>query len=399
MKSNINILLIIFLFLLSPTGLNCQVNETDLSILTEKLSGYCKAMPFEDIYIHTDRAIYVAGEYLWLKTYLFDRSTLTLSDKSSFAYVELIDPYNHPVAQAKILLENGTGSSGFIIPDTIRNGTYTLRAYTNRMKNLLPYGCFMKAISIVNPFRNDFVNFNAPGKSSEKKPFRVNFYPEGGKLVYGISGKLGISIFNKYGYPIECRGLIKSASGEVISEITVDSSGLGLVEFNPETGKTYYFEAENNDGIFYLPPISDNGTVLQVKDQGKDSLKLIIRNKSSHDTGSPDYTYLIIQSKGKVYYSKKEFLKGESTIINVPVESLTTGINQISLFDPAGTLISERYIFRLENDENKITLECDSLYGKREKIKIEIEMGDEYKSSQSQVELSLSVSAHSQKIF
>jgi len=37
-----------------------------------------------------------------------------------------------------------------IIPDTISTGEYTLRAYTNWMKNFLPENCFIKELKIFN---------------------------------------------------------------------------------------------------------------------------------------------------------------------------------------------------------------------------------------------------------
>src|SRR5512133_1063991 len=100
------------------------------------------AVPFEDIYIHTDRESYTAGESVWFSTWLSDRVSGKLSDESSIAYVEILDPYNRPVVQAKALLEKGTGTGLIELPDTLINGSYTLRAYTNRMKSFMPEGCF-----------------------------------------------------------------------------------------------------------------------------------------------------------------------------------------------------------------------------------------------------------------
>jgi uncharacterized protein YfaS (alpha-2-macroglobulin family) len=133
--------------------LKSQPNDPYIDTLKGKLSTYCKAIPFEDIYIHSDRENYIAGEYFWFNAYLFNRQSLALSSESSFAYIELLDPGNQPVSQTKIRLENGSGGGGFMLPDSLSSGEYTLRAYTNWMKNFLPDGCFMETITIYNPFR------------------------------------------------------------------------------------------------------------------------------------------------------------------------------------------------------------------------------------------------------
>ncbi|GAB6863917.1 MULTISPECIES: hypothetical protein [Bacteroidaceae] len=42
-------------------------------------------------YLQLDKSIYETGEDLWFKTYVFDRSTLTLSGESRALFVEMID--------------------------------------------------------------------------------------------------------------------------------------------------------------------------------------------------------------------------------------------------------------------------------------------------------------------
>ena len=118
--------------------------------IAEKFRKYCRAVPWEEIYVHTDRDGYIAGEEIWFKIYLVDRENSKPSDGSSIVYCELLNPDNRPVAQKRIKIEDGSGPGMIIIPDTVRTGEYTLRAYTNRMKNFLPENCFLKELNIYN---------------------------------------------------------------------------------------------------------------------------------------------------------------------------------------------------------------------------------------------------------
>ena len=142
---------LIFIFLSLPVLFAQGQDEADiLENITEKFLNYCKAVPREEIYVHTDRSIYIAGEEFWFSIYLFDRQGNMPGLGSKLAYMELLNSDNRPVVQKRIRLENGIGPGQITLPDTLSTGKYTLRAYTNWMKNFLPVNCFMKEIIIYN---------------------------------------------------------------------------------------------------------------------------------------------------------------------------------------------------------------------------------------------------------
>jgi hypothetical protein len=51
-------------------------------------------------------------------------------------------------------MKNGFGPGQITLPDTLRNGKYTIRAYTNWMKNFLPENCFRKDITVYNSLKS-----------------------------------------------------------------------------------------------------------------------------------------------------------------------------------------------------------------------------------------------------
>jgi len=112
--------------------------------------NYCSKVPWEDIFLHTDREQYIAGENIWFTVYAIDRQHLKASSLSSIAYVELLNYNNRPVIRGRILLSDGSGLGQINLPDTLSSGIYTLRAYTAWMKNFLPEGCFTKEIGVYN---------------------------------------------------------------------------------------------------------------------------------------------------------------------------------------------------------------------------------------------------------
>ena len=139
---------ILFCFLYQPAFSQVQISFLDS--LSGKFLRYCEVYPREELYVHTDREEYIAGEKIWFEMYLFDRQSTSLSSKSSVAYFEILNSENRPVVQERIKLEQGTGPGIADLPDTLSSGIYLLRAYTNRMKNFMPENCFSKKVYIYN---------------------------------------------------------------------------------------------------------------------------------------------------------------------------------------------------------------------------------------------------------
>ncbi len=104
----------------------------------------------EKIYIHTDRHHYTAGETIWYKTYNTLGITNMLSALSGINYIELIDPKNRIVADQRIQLGLGLGSGSLTLADTLVEGSYRLRAYTNWMRNFRTDYFFEKSLTITN---------------------------------------------------------------------------------------------------------------------------------------------------------------------------------------------------------------------------------------------------------
>lgn len=163
-------LVLITLLSLSSSG---QVGQNFLDEVSEKFQKYCNTFPREEIYVHTDRQEYVAGEDVWFSIYLIDRQTAKQSESGKIAYFEILNPENRPVVQKRIGLENGFGPGQIVLPDTISSGIYTLRAYTNWMKNFMPENCFIKRLIIHNPLSGKSFNISRELKSKKADITRV----------------------------------------------------------------------------------------------------------------------------------------------------------------------------------------------------------------------------------
>jgi hypothetical protein len=140
-------LLICFLFVPSA---NCQIQNNIPDNLRKKFLEYTERVPWEDIFLHSDREEYIAGEDLWFNIYLIDRQSFKPSLNSRIVYIELLNSVNRPIIQKRFGIDKGAGPGRIVLPDTLSTGLYTIRAYTNWMKNFAPDNCFFKDIRVYN---------------------------------------------------------------------------------------------------------------------------------------------------------------------------------------------------------------------------------------------------------
>ena len=202
--------------------------------VTDLFNAYREKNFQEKIYLHTDKSLYVTGEILWCKAYVTDAHLHQSSDISKIAYIELIDANQKPTWQSTIGLEKGKGEASLVIPSTVITGNYTLRCYTNWMKNQDPSFYFEKNITLINPLKKP-VALNA----ADPDQLIVDFFPEGGHLVSGLSTQMGIKATDRSGKGIQTEGILMSSEMDTVLRFTTGEKGLGKCRLTPQPGKTY----------------------------------------------------------------------------------------------------------------------------------------------------------------
>jgi hypothetical protein len=204
-KTAVSVLTLAFLF---NIGI-CHSQVTDLNAITTKFKQYIEQVPSEVVYVQTDRDEYIAGEEFWFNISLFDRQSSKPSARSKIVYVEILNSDNTPVAQKRIGITNGFGPGQFTLPDSLTTGTYTLRAYTNWMKNFMPENCFMKDINIYNYLNNKVLKERIRAENQPLRKVNINYYPEGGKLLSGNLSKIGVRVSDEYDRGLQFKGVVK----------------------------------------------------------------------------------------------------------------------------------------------------------------------------------------------
>jgi len=119
-----------------------------------QLDKWVSNNPPEKVYLQFDKPYYAVGDDIWFKAYITIGSHHQLSALSGTLDVELIDDRDSVKQHIKLPVTNGLTWGDFALPDTMAEGNYRIRAYTNWMRNAGEDYFFDKVISIVNASTN-----------------------------------------------------------------------------------------------------------------------------------------------------------------------------------------------------------------------------------------------------
>ncbi len=161
----------------------------------------------------------------------------------------------------------------------------------------------------------------------------VDFYPEGGYLVEGLTNRVYFAARDTLGDPIHIVGEIQSRSGQSVATIETTRDGMGRFEFVPQRGERYSLKVTAPVDVTNSPrlpaavndlPVIDTGS--GVFDQGR-PISIVIRSKSKRQ--------IIVRAvcRGRLVGEKKVVLRpGEQTVL-LPVRKATSGVVRITLLD------------------------------------------------------------------
>ena len=353
--------------------------QTNYSIdaIQDSLVIQLSCYPQEKIHLHTDRAFYIPGEKVWFKAYLVDAFSHQSLTNSLYIYVELID--STQTIKKRVMVRRGDDMMYYghlPVPETIRSGTYTIRAYTRYMENLGDDYFFKKNIFIRENRRNEENSTIWESLVIESKSiddYHVSLLPEGGNLLAGVFCKVAFKAQHINGYSEYITGEVVDDKGELINSVKTVYAGMGSFVFVPEKDKKYYLRSKNRNGLektFELPAVASTYSIFA---NFRNNNHLITVEKSADCPEKP--LFLLIQSRGIPL--SFEAWGNQKKLTSIPSDQLPSGIIQFILFDGDMNPLSERLVFNKSNDQAEVIFTTDQpVYGRREKVQVELTVSD-----------------------
>jgi hypothetical protein len=320
----------------------------------------------EKIFVHTDKNVYLPGEIVWFKVYCVDGNDHKPLNLSKVGYIEVLDNNQNPVIQAKILLKNGTGSGSLYIPVSVNNGNYKLRVYTNWMKNFGPEFYFEKTITLVNPLKSPEV-----ATKETAAAYDIQFFPEGGNLVGGITSKVGFKAVGRDGNGVNLAGAIVDQHNDTVARFRSLKFGMGSFSFTPVSNNTYKAVVKDMDNaavVKDLPEINSQGYVMHLTDDGAN---LSIEVKSNATPGGN--IYLFAHTGQTITAAETGAMNNGAARFTVSKSMLGEGISHFTVFNNAKQPVCERLYFKRPVQQLFIDAGADQQqYNLRKKVNINV---------------------------
>lgn len=364
MKPTFNILhavIINLIFLL----ITLSAFSTNKKIVFNNNGFYKASISKEKIYIHFDKTFYNQGESIWYKIYLVDAINHVPQTLSKVVYVELINP-NHEIVESKTIeISDGVGKGDFKLSSESANGIYTIRAYTNFMRNFDDSYFFTKQIPV------NTLNTNSSLESNLESSL-ISFTAEGGNLVSGFLNRIVAKATNSLGNGNMVTGDVFDDTNKKILNFKTSKLGLSSFQFIPQKGRAYTAIINHNGEkhTYPLPQVKNIGTTFRV-DKTYHGYRV---NVYSSLPNGVEGLKLIGKQKEKLVCHVK--LKGHTPemAIDLLKSNLKYGLVQFQLLNKNGAVLSEELAFIDDNNlEEKVMVALSKkVYNKDEEVEVNI---------------------------
>ena len=375
---------LLLLFLFSFRWLTDDFSQ----VIMERLRAYHQLYPSDKAYLHLDKVTYTAGDTVWFRAYLAEGTLHTVDSVSKVLYVDLVEKQSgRIVTQRQLRMEEGAGRGDITLADTLRSGGYTVRAYTNWMRNFPEDFFFHKDIQV---FRTDEPGTSAPAATSAPD---LQFFPEGGELVAGLNNRVAFKAVGTSGLGLDMEGFVlNQTTKDTLMGFQSLHLGMGYFAFKPQVGQKYYVMARPVGGTYSryeLPAIRPEGYVMMVDNvTNKNSVRVYVHQNQSASAGE---LTLVAHTRGMVAGIAKGKATQQGFSISLPKKELLAGITHLTLFDAKNRPVCERLIFVDHGHRLHIALKANkTTYQTRERTELEITATD---TAGQPVETTLSLSA------
>lgn len=358
-------------FLLLPLLAQAQI---DYAL---RLRAFGQRIPQEEVFVHMDNTCYYLGDTIFYKVY--NRlSTGRPSKLSGLLYVELLNQDGYLVERQKVEMKGGMGHGSIALRDTLYGGYYELRAYTrwqlnwglyehphsrqaeewffNKQMAWEYYRDYEKLYSRVFPV---FAKPTVPGSYEENMPTRhlsryfrhttpvpkanITFYPEGGSLVAGTRQRVAFQADDDHsGEHLKGTLTVHDRQGREVAKASTASRGRGSFELDVEAGQGYTatFHWADHSTSSPMPKAEAEGVCLRVSTTDR-GIGLGLQR-----VGKPAATELgVVASIHGVVKQVSTLQPATQSHIDIPADSLQTGVVQITVYDQEGRVWADRLAF------------------------------------------------------
>lgn len=172
----------------------------------------------------------------------------------------------------------------------------------------------------------------------------MEFFPEGGNFITGLSNSIAFKATNEKGLPVEVSGVVKKDNGEQVASFSSLHDGMGYFDITAEQNSNYY-AVINNDAAgkkYNLPTQTTKGLVLRIISSGKTKTYEILQR---NDDPAFKAAYMIGQMQHHVVFRKEFKETGNEMTGMIQTANLSSGILHVTVFNKDNIPLAERLTF------------------------------------------------------
>jgi TonB-dependent SusC/RagA subfamily outer membrane receptor len=366
-----------FIIFLSFNANGQNEQKGGIDALAGQFIKYIRSSDKEKIIVLTDKMFYASGENIWLKAWCLNSLSNKVIHKSKNLFVDLVDDRDSLISQLLFNMEEQKTDGRILLPESLKEGYYWLRAYTNNMLKEDTNSVFVKPVYILNASKSDPRSLSARvekiNDTEDSGEPQLTFFPEGGSIISGTTADIAFLCSNANGKRLDVSGYIIDSRYDTVARFTTSLPGRGRFSFDAFNHRKYFahIKWKNNKELTYpLPNINPFSSQLSLVDQNDQTFHVRVslgdslykKNKTTYIFGVSRDS-LCFAANGTDMYD-----------LNIPKNSFPKGRATLFLFDEKDQVVSQRNIYiNINSDSNSIIASTDKpVYEPREKAKLNV---------------------------
>jgi hypothetical protein len=293
----------------------------------------------EWMHLHIDKDIYLPGETIWFKAYLYARQRPSLG--TSNLYVALYNGEGKLIDQKHYPVFDGTSMGDFLVPDSLVSPMLQIKAFT---KNMLLADSQHIYSRIIQVYRKP--GTAQKGMAAVEPAIAVNIFPEGGTLINGVNNYIALKAVDQNAVPAPATAAVITGQGKVIDSVFFNSMGLGTFQFIPEQGESYWAVWQDRQGITHktaFPRASETGVTFHTEISGNKLYYSIHKNSRLLQL---ERLHLSILAGNDLLYKESIAIKDQQKFVHsFSIDSLPPGVFQLILSDNLENIVQQKLIY------------------------------------------------------
>ena len=308
------------------SSVSLQAQDEVASELSKQLAESRAKYPSMRPQVFFSQDKYAPGDTAFFRLFILTEDIRILAERTLLT-LELIHQDGSTVIRQNVSCARFGAANQLLLPMALVPGMYEVRLYSDRMT--IAYGLVVKLM----------ITGEKQLKPVAVAETGIKIFPEGGKVVAGSVNRLVVQ--SSSGGPME--GYLFSSEGK-IAPVTLESEGMGTVQFVPLEGASYWIEFtdKGNKITVKVPPAIPENLTLRIYPGPRKTWVLDVFSTPS----GPKQGTLVLVARRQVYHAQEIRLDPDGrTRVLVAPDFFPEGYSEVFVLDRSQQIMAYRPVY------------------------------------------------------